>query len=415
MTEATAGLPRLLAGVGRHRRVSLGRHLAVHGPLPPAAGDPDRLIPALAESGLRGRGGAAFPTATKVEAVARRRGRSVVLVNGGEGEPMSRKDRVLLATVPHLVLDGALVAARAVGAREVIVAVPEHAGSAQASLRAAIDERDDAGDVRVEPVPRRYLAGEESALTRFAGGGPLKPTLTPPRPADRGVRRRPTLVQNVETMAHVALVARHGGAWFRAVGTPELPGSALATPAGAVARPGVYEIPTGMRVGDLLRSAGGATEPLRAVLVGGYFGLWVDAAAALDLPLDRRLGSGVVVALGRSACPAAELARSVAWLAGESAGQCGPCLHGLAALADAVDRLVGGRADDRVLDRIARWSGQVEGRGACHLPDGVVRYLRSGLEVFAAELADHHRHGPCDACAAPPVLSTPHVEEAIAA
>jgi NADH:ubiquinone oxidoreductase subunit F (NADH-binding) len=250
---------------------------------------------------------------------------------------------------------------------------------------------------------------------RFAGGGPLRPTLTPPRPFERGVRGRPTLVQNVETMAHIALVARHGSRWFRALGSPQLPGSALVTLSGAVARPGVYEIETGMPFADLLAGAGGPSEPLRAVLLGGYFGRWHAAEAIDELALDRGLGSGVVVALGASACPAAELARTTGWLAGQSAGQCGPCVHGLAALADALARLVAGRADDDVLARIVRWSGQIEGRGACHLPGGVAGYVRSGLRTFARELADHHRYGRCEACAAAPVLRTPAAIEALAA
>jgi NADH:ubiquinone oxidoreductase subunit F (NADH-binding) len=411
MTDARE-LPRLLAGVRSGQALTLAEHVAIHGPLPaPGRG----LIAALGEAGLRGRGGGAFPTAAKFEAVARARRRPVVLVNGGEGEPMSRKDRLLLEATPHLVLDGALAAAAALGAHEVIVCAPIDAHAAHASLRTALAERRDAGHVTVQPVPRRYLAGEESALVRFAGGGPLRPAVTPPYPSERGVGRRPTLVQNVETLAHVALIARHGGAWFRALGSPQLPGSALVTLSGAVARPGVYEIATGMPLAKLLAAAGGPIEPLQAVLLGGYFGRWHPAASAAELPLDDALGSGVVVALGGSACPAAELARSTTWLASQSAGQCGPCVHGLAALADALERLVAGRADDGVLARVARWSGQLAGRGACGLPGGAAGYVRSGLHTFAAELEDHHRNGRCEACVTTPILSTPVPAEALAA
>jgi NADH:ubiquinone oxidoreductase subunit F (NADH-binding) len=413
MTDAT-GLPRLLAGVRGERRLTLGEHLAIHGPLPVRSAGRG-LIAALADAGLRGRGGGGFPTAAKLEAVARAGRRPVVLVNGGEGEPMSRKDRLLLEAAPHLVLDGALAAAAAVGAREAIVCAPVDAHAAQASLRTALAERDDAAGVSVQPVPRRYLAGEESALARFAGGGPLRPTVTPPYPSERGVGRRPTLVQNVETLAHVALIARRGGAWFRALGSARLPGSALVTLSGAVARPGVYEIAADMRVADLIGAAGGPTEPLRAVLLGGCFGRWHPGASVAELPLEHALGSGVVVALGESACPAAELARSATWLASQSAGQCGPCVHGLAALADTLERLVGGRADDGAFARIARWSGQLDGRGACGLPGGAAGYVRSGLHTFAAELEDHHRNGRCEACTAPPVLDTPVAVEARAA
>lgn len=420
--SARAEVSRLTAGLEGSERLSLDEHLGVHGPLPAAAGDPDTVIRAVAASGLRGRGGGAFPTATKLSAVTRARGRSVVVANGSEGEPMSRKDRALLEAMPHLVLDGAVVAAQAVGAREVIVTMPEDAMRALGSMRAARAERRDATRVSLELVPRHYLAGEESALVRFLDGGPLKPRVVPPRPFERGIGGRPTLMQNVETLAHLALIARHGGAWFRSLGTAEAPGTALVTLNGAVARPGVYETATGTRLGDLLASAGGTTEPVRAVLAGGYFGSWLPGEGCSDLQLDaagagaRRaaIGSGVLVVLGESACAAAEVARSTAWLAGQTAGQCGPCVHGLAALADGIGRLVAGRADDGVHARLLRWGAQVEGRGACHHPNGAVRYLRSALEVFAAELEDHHRHGPCEACASAPVLVTPRVE-AIAA
>lgn len=394
------GLPRLTAGLARGR-LSHREHLAVHGPLPERRHD---LIDAVAAAGLRGRGGAAFPTATKLAAVAGRRGRKVVVVNGAEGEPMSRKDRVLLERAPHLVLDGAVLAAQAVGAREVIVAAPEDAARARASLAQALAERPDAAGVRVVGIPRRYLAGEETALVGFLSGGGLTPTLAPPRPDQRGVSRRPTLVQNAETLAHVALIARHGGAWFRALGTADRPGSALATLSGAVARPGVYELAPGMALGRLVEVAGGLVEPARAVLVGGYFGRWLSWPQAERLALDADLGAGVVCVLGASACPAAELARATAWLAGESAGQCGPCVHGLAAIADAIERMVAGRADADVVTRLERWCGQVERRGACRHPDGVARFVRSGLQVFAGELDDHHLHGPCADCARTPVL-----------
>lgn len=410
--SAGPALPRLLAGIARQPRLTLSEHLAVHGAVPPGAAG--GLVAAAAEAGLRGRGGGGFPTATKLEAVAGRRGRAVVVANGSEGEPMSGKDRLLLEAVPHLVLDGALVAAGAVGAREVLLSVPDDAARAQTSLHGALSERDDAGGVRVVGVPRRYLAGEESALVRFLDGGPLKPTVTPPRPAERGIGRRPTLVDNVETLAHLALIARHGGAWFRALGTPGHPGSALVTLSGAVARPGVYEIATGMRLADLVDAAGGQAEAPRAVLLGGFFGTWITAEQAAEQRLDATIGSGIIVVLGRSACPVAELARSMRWLAGQNAGQCGPCVHGLAAIAASVDGLAEGRADERTVARLRRWSAQLERRGACHHPDGAVRFLGTGLRVFADEVEDHRRHGPCDACDRAPVLSTISLREVAA-
>jgi len=406
MTRAD-GLPRLTAGLDRRARLALDDHLTVHGPLDAAALEPRWLIEEVAAAGLRGRGGAGYPTAVKLEAVARGRW-PVVVVNGAESEPLSRKDRVLFEAMPHLVVDGALAAARAVGAAEIVLAAPAGAERALGSLDGALAERADAarGRVRVVGVPRRYLAGEETALLRHLGGGALRPRLVPPRPAERGLNRRPTLVQNAETLAHVALIARHGADWFRALGSAARPGSTLVTLGGAVARPGVYEIESGTRTGHLVDAAGGTTEPVRAVLVGGYFGAWSTPDAAWAAALDATLGAGVVLVLGESSCPVAELSRVTSWLAGESAGQCGPCVHGLAAIADALEDARAGAADELAAARILRWAGQVDGRGACHLPNGAVRFVRTGLAVFAQEIEDHRRHGPCAGCAAAPALAT---------
>ncbi len=411
---SAATLPRLLADVRPGAPPRFAEHLERHGALTDAAHHGDALIAAVASAGLRGRGGAGFPTGTKLRAVADGRGRHALVVNGAEGEPMSAKDRVLLEAAPHLVIDGTLLAADAIGARTVVIAVKRSAATAHDRLERALAERRDTRRVQLRAVPDAYLAGEESALIHHLNGGPAIPTLSPPLPFERGLGRRPTLVANVETLAHVGLIARHGPEWFRAVGTPSQPGSLLVTVDGAVDRPGVYEIPAGAPMRAVLTDAGGAPDQLRAVLVGGYYGSWLTREAAVssrleDASLRKRhaaLGAGVLVALPADACPAAEVARVVRWMATESAGQCGPCVHGLDAIAAAVDALVTGTARRDVLDRLRRWSDQVEGRGACHHPNGVVRFLRSSLTVFAAELDDHRRHGACDACGSAPVLVT---------
>jgi NADH:ubiquinone oxidoreductase subunit F (NADH-binding) len=430
--SAPTDLPRLLAGAGAHGGATLATHLAHHG-LPSLAVDPAGLIAAVEESGLHGRGGAAFPTATKLHAVARGRRRAVVVANGAEGEPASQKDAVLLAHAPHLVLDGAQLAARAVGASEAIVCVRAGATAAQAALATALDEREQAGRdavaLRLAPIEDGYVGGEESALVHQLNGGPPQPTFTPPRPFERGVGGRPTLVQNVETLAHVALIARHGSGWFRALGTDAEPGSALVTLSGAVARPGVREIALGTSLETLVAHGDGELASARAVLLGGYFGAFVPGPAARGLrldvahlrPLGASLGAGVVAVLPGDACVVAETARVVSWLAQQSARQCGPCLFGLAAIADLLRGLVDGRAararqqahrrgravaEDPVTC-LRRWSGDVEGRGACRHPDGVVRLVRSALDGFAVDFDDHARHGACDDCLRAPVLPLP--------
>lgn len=399
------GLPRLLAGLhGPAQVLTALDHERVHGPLPALRGA--QLIESVERSGLRGRGGADFPTARKLRAVAAARaGASAVVVNGSETEPASAKDRLLLTALPHLVLDGAVLAAQAVGAREVIVKVGENADGSLSSLQGAISVRDD-GRIRTRVVagPDGYVSGEESAVVHFLNRGRAAPTFVPPRPYERGYRGRPTLINNPETLAQIALIARFGDGWFRELGTPADPGSVLVTISGAVASPGVYELEFGTTMQDLLAAAGGATEPLQALLVGGYFGTWVESSLALRARLARTdlmslgatLGSGVIVALGQSTCGLHESSQVIGYLAEQSAGQCGPCKYGLAGIADLFNALATGTARGRDRDRLERWLIQVRGRGACHHPDGVVRFAQSALEVFEPEI-ESHRLGRCAA------------------
>jgi NADH:ubiquinone oxidoreductase subunit F (NADH-binding) len=388
---APEGVARLLAGVRPDNRpVGLGEHLALYGPLAAGRGD---LIAAVKASGLVGHGGGAFPCGDKLAAVAAQPGRPVVVVNATEGEPASKKDRALVRLVPHLVLDGAATAAAAIGAREVVVAIARSAAAERHSLTAALQERSDRLRWRVASVPDGFVIGEETALLNALAGKPAKPSLKPPYPFERGLGGAPTLVQNAETLAHVALIARFGPQWFRSLGTAAEPGTALVTLSGAVARPGVYEVELGTRTSDLLEQAGGATEPVSAFLVGGYFGGWTRDPSH---PLTARagLGAGVVVAFPAAACGVRESARVARYLADESAGQCGPCVHGLAALASGLEEIAHGQArDDR--DRLARWTEQITARGACRHPDGAAHFVASTLTVFDDELSLHLRKGRC--------------------
>ncbi len=407
MSIGPSALPRLLAGLhpsgGPMTRAD---HERIHGPMPRPA--PAELIEAVERSGLRGRGGADFPTAHKLRSVRGRRRGTVLVVNGSETEPASAKDRLLLTRLPHLVLDGAVLAATAIGAREVIVKLGEDAVDSRRALEGAVSVRPDDGVVtQIAPGPVGYVSGEESAVIHHLNGGPPLPTFVPPRPFERGYRGRPTLIQNPETLAQVALVARYGDGWYRELGTDADPGSALVTISGAVAAPGVYELAFGTPIIDLLEAAGGSTEPLRALLVGGYFGTWVDSSRALRLRLAREdlrsvgcsLGSGVLIALGESGCGLHESARVIDYLAEQSAGQCGPCVFGLRAIADAVAALADGVAHDRDRERVLRWTAEVRGRGACHHPDGAARFVESALSVFAREI-EAHRHTGCTAALA---------------
>ena len=406
MTAITGpeGLPRLLAGLDPSGApMTLADHQRVHGGLPRMS--PRELIDAVQRSGLRGRGGADFPTAVKLRSVAERSRRGTALVvNGSETEPASAKDRLLLARLPHLVLDGAVLAAGAVGADAVFVKVGEEALGSLQALDGAISVRADPVRIQVVAGPEGYVAGEESAVVHLLNAGVAKPTFVPPRPFERGYRGRPTLIQNPETLAQIALVARYGDRWYRELGTDADPGSALVTISGAVAAPGVYELAFGTPMTDLLAAAGGSTEPLQALLVGGYFGTWVDSSRLFRLRLARAdlrsvgcsLGAGVLIALGERACGLHESARVIAYLASQSAGQCGPCVHGLRAIADAFGALADGVADDRERERVLRWTAEIRGRGACHHPDGAARFVDSALAVFGSEI-EHHRRQRCAA------------------
>ena len=416
-------LPRLLRGVGSGP-MGYDAHCREHGALESTlrgAGDgvAGTLLAEVTRSGLRGRGGGGFPLSAKLDAVRRGKRAPVVVVNGTEGEPMSVKDRMLMESLPHLVIDGAVCCARVAGADRLIIAVDASFHAAADAMEAAVRERPEFGRDLPAPqvaiVPSGYVTGQESAVVNFLNRGDPRPTVARPRISERGVDRRPTLMSNPETLAHLALIARHGAEWFRQLGSADEPGSVLVTLSGAVRAPGVYEIEYGSFLAALVEAAEGQTEPLRAFLLGGYAGGWIDAADASGARLSEgslralqaSLGAGIIVALPRSACPVAEVTRVAAWMSSESAGQCGPCVNGLSSIADTLADLCAGRPGRDALADIRRWSALVVGRGACAHPDGTVRFVASALRVFASEFEDHARHGLCDACERRPVLVTP--------
>jgi NADH:ubiquinone oxidoreductase subunit F (NADH-binding) len=414
MPPAADQLPRLFAGLG-DGPVDLAGHHRLHGALPPS-GD---LADIVSDTGLLGRGGAAFPLTRKLaavrDAVTRRGTSAVVVANAAEGEPASAKDRVLLRQAPHLVLDGLSLAAAAVGASTAYLYVHADAGLVRGAA-AAVTERAarrlDAVPVRLVQAPPSFLAGEESAVVRRLGGGDAIPTYTPVLVSEIGLAGRPTLVSNVETLAHLALVARHGAEWFRSLGTDAAPGSMLVTIHRTGAPAGVREVAIGTRLDALL-----PLESAQAVLIGGYHGVWVPSGQAARLRLDdaelaavgARRGAGVLAALPDDRCGLVETARVLRYLAVSSAGQCGPCLNGLPRIAVAMADLAAGRAEPGVLGALRRWAGLVTGRGACHHPDGSVRLLASALSTFGAEI-ELHLAGRCSRPGAAPFLPTPGVE-----
>jgi NADH:ubiquinone oxidoreductase subunit F (NADH-binding) len=367
-----------------------------------------QLTTALERADIHGRGGAGFPTATKLRAVAAQRGRPIVVVNAAEGEPLSQKDRYLLTSRADTVLDGARAAADALGADEIVVAVDQGLDVAAAALSQIAQARHDLNGkgmrTTVQSIPSGYVSGQETALIAVLAGGEAKPTFTPPYPFERGLRGRPTLVSNTETYSHIGRVAR--GSYD---------GSRLVTVTGAVSEPGLIEITSETTMTGLLQSAGGFTESVRGVLLGGYSGTWARLADVAPLGLDEHrlrerrltLGAGIVFLLGDSSCPVAEVARVAKWMAAESAGQCGPCIHGLSAIATALQELTSRGDRFATYGQIRRWSELVHKRGACAHPDGVARFVTTALDVFSTDFDDHAHHGACERCAVSSALPTP--------
>jgi NADH:ubiquinone oxidoreductase subunit F (NADH-binding) len=368
----------------------------------------DGLLEEVELSGLLGRGGAAFPLAVKLRAVrdAGHRGQhTVVVANGEEGEPASVKDRWLLRNRPHLVLDGLRLASQIVGSREAYVYVSDRAASQAAE--AALRELDGSvlGDLRVTVVTVEpgYVAGEETAAVRAINGGPAKPTDKPPRPFQEGVAGLPTLVSNVETLANLPYVHRHGAEVFRTEGTSMSPGTFLMTVTGGGRPPVLYEIPHGLAFTELLEIHGVPADQVRGVLMGGYFAGLLNRTileATLDHETLRRLGSGLgagAISLLTQDCPVAVAASVMAYFDRENAGQCGSCFNGTAAMSAVTGALRDGVATDEDLARLQRWSVVLRGRGACATLDAATNIAASLLAEFP-EIVARHMGGECDEC-----------------
>ncbi|HYK96348.1 MAG TPA: NADH-ubiquinone oxidoreductase-F iron-sulfur binding region domain-containing protein [Candidatus Dormibacteraeota bacterium] len=431
---ASPTLPRLFAGPSlRGGAEPYAAHVERLGRLP-SIGSGAALIRELEASGLLGRGGAGFPVGRKWRSVAERAfgPGAVVLVNGAEGEPLSHKDRALLLLRPHLVLDGAELAAEAVGADEIILYVGERHAAAARAIEVAVAERARAergrrhagarAGIRLLLAPHGYVSGEESAAVHFANEADARPTLTPPRPYERGVGGLPTLVQNVESLAYVALIARHGASWYREPGRGETRGTTLVTVTGPDGRPLVHEIELGTTIGEVagLGELRITQDETQAVLLGGYFGRWLDAGATWDTALDpasmrasgQSIGAGVVSFLSAQTCPVVATARIAEYMARQSAAQCGPCVFGLRSIAEAMIRIarVEARHDD--LANLERWAAQVRNRGACRHPDGAVGLLTSALETFGAEVVAHERGRRCSFADGRSIVSAPLLQVA---
>lgn len=393
---AVAAGPRLLAGVTTGP--GLASHRRIWRAVDPLSA-PD-LIALTAQARLVGRGGAGFPFTRKL-ATAHTAGRKrTVVVNAAEGEPGSAKDAALLVTAPHLVLDGAELVAESLDCDVVRVVTPMERPAVTAALAAAVDERPGDGvGFEITETEGSFVSGQARAVIELSEGRQNLPVTSWAPEAVSGIKGRPTLLSNAETFAQVAAVAALGVIEYNRAGLPEEPGTTLLTVAGDGPGGVVVEVPHGVELRRVLEFCGYALDG--PVLMGGYHGTWLPAeevarrrVSRADLaPVGATIGAGVVLPLDPASCPVIVTARIVEYLAGHSAGRCGPCRNGLPTLAETLGMLARG-SDRSTSTRVKELAATVNGRGACAHPDGTVRLVRSLFRAFPHEVSSHE-HGRC--------------------
>jgi len=378
----------------------LPAHLAAGpGGLARALEDRGAIIPAIAAAGLRGLGGAGFPTHRKWQAVAEAPGGPKwIICNGNEDEPGTFKDRFLLTHTPHLVIEGALVAALATGATRIALYVNPREAAAVAALSAAIAawaghallDRVAAAigapvELRVVESSGLYIGGEETAAVASVAGGFPFPSLKPPFPAQSGVGGAPTLVNNVETLAQAAHV----------LGQRQMTGTKLYSLSGDVLRPGLHELPTTTTLRALIFEAGGGMlggRAFKAVFTGGPSNTLLTAND-LDVVLDfdalrargSRLGTGAMIVVGEGTSILRKTAEYVGFFAANSCGQCPPCKVGTFQVARLLARIEAGHGTPHDLAALGNLAALLPGSGRCGLVDGAATVLASSLASFGDE------------------------------
>ncbi|MCU0865326.1 MAG: NADP oxidoreductase [Planctomycetes bacterium] len=354
----------------------------------------------VTQSQLRGRGGASFPTARKWElAAAATAERKFVVGNGGEHEPGSDKDRLLVQRHPHAVLEGLALAGLATGASQGYLYLIEDMHGPRAAAEQALHEAQAAGllpfPIAIHLGPTTYVAGEETAALNSIEGKPAKPRKKPPFPGEAGLFGMPTTVNNVETLAHVAWIARHGGAAFAAIGTAESKGTLLFTLPDSVQRPGVHELPFGATYRQLIDGCGGGLRggrTLRAILPA-MSSAFLDAAH-LDVPIAyetlRPLGTspgcgGVKLVLDDTDVVAMTL-QIAEFFMREQCGQCPPCrmeTNQFVHMLKAVQQKKGPGYEDKI-PKLAEFSRK---KGFCSLIEMAAAPVTSAVKLFAADFA----------------------------
>ncbi|MGY4707843.1 NADH-quinone oxidoreductase subunit NuoF [Candidatus Bipolaricaulota sp. J31] len=385
---------------------------------------PEAVLEEIKESGLRGRGGAGFPTGLKWEAVRRAPGEEkYVLCNADEGEPGTFKDRLIMEGDPHRLIEGMAIAAYAVGARRGYVYIRGEYALSIARFNQALEAARKLGllgegilgtgfsfDIEVKVGAGSYVCGEETALIESLEGKRGWPRIRPPYPVTHGLFGKPTVVNNVETLANVPDIVLRGAGWFRSMGVPSCPGTKVYSLLGAVRYRGLVEVEMGTPLRTLIYELGGGLpegKRLKAVLVGGAAGAFLPPEM-LDVRMDfdsmreagAVLGSGAIVVLDDGACVLDVLSAVLRFFRHESCGQCTPCRVGTDLLVKLHEAVCAGKADPSVLDRMLEVAEAMQVASLCPLGQSVVLPVGTALRWFRGEFEKHITEGPCPRCRA---------------
>ena len=370
-----------------------------------------QILSEITNSGLRGRGGAGFPVGRKWSAAAEMAETPRYIVcNAGEDEPGSFKDRTLLEHRPHLVLEGAILAARAIGAQQIYFYINENYDDSIARITEAIGEAARANylspvTASVHRAPTVYVAGEDSAAVEVLEGKPAKPRQKPPYPATVGLFGKPTVVNNVETLANIAPILRNGTSWFRGFGTEESPGTMIFCLGNEMNCPGAYELPFGTSMRLLYEKIGGGLKngkALKAILPGGPSCAFLTGDQ-LDLSLDSEslkragssLGCGVMRFYAEETCMVEETLRIAQFFARESCGQCAACRMETMMLATMLERIARGKGDQALFDQFQKILDFNRGKGYCALINMPGPPIMSAIRLFRQEFDEHAQSGTC--------------------
>lgn len=381
---------------------------------------PDQVVQELKTSGLRGRGGAGFPTGVKWDKVLHHRVKERYFVcNAGEHEPGTFKDRHLLKTMPHQLIEGCLIASWTAQAKASFIYVNHEYQEERDNLKKALAQAKERGfvgknilgsgidiDLQVFEGHGSYVAGEETAMLESMQGRPAMPRQKPPfYPTDYGLYGKPTLVNNVETLCNIPRILHKGAAWFTQVGTEKCPGTMMFSLSGAVNRPGVYEMPMGITVRELIEQCGGGVpggRKIKAVFPGGPAFSMVTADQ-LDLPMDfdslkkagTGLGSAGVIVVDDATCMVRQTLKFSNFFKAESCGQCPPCRMGTINLATLMAKIEAGEGTQKDLDSLLQLCGFVKGTGYCTLVTGASVLVQNSVKLFRQEFEEHIRLQRC--------------------